>query len=263
MLEESQFSWVDRRACLEKLGNIPPEVFIDACLTAGSNVLETFPPLNNPTVYTQGYSIPDAVQLLNTSGRSVRGVCTQYQEDDPKKEGNYLDRYHRAITGIRHHIVVTKDGRVERLDDQHAPDDVTVIIGIRLPEELNMYLFRGMVRPRILNWLTKSSILILAPYDGGDSAEYRKLVQQQLRPWREQALCLLAESMARYYQNTKITTQLWFDPTSSQTFTPKDFFPTMSSTLRSWRVKEDFMVKQKQKLEVRISTTRSVSQSSY
>ena len=255
MLEDSHFSWVDRRTCLEKLGNIPPEVFIDACLTAGSTLLDTFPPLKNSALYSQGYSIPDAVQLLNASGRSVHAVCSHYQEDPlvkppDVKSPDYLDLYKRAVAGIRHHVVVRKDGSVERVNDQHAPDDVHDILGIRIPEELNMYLFRGMIRPRLLNWLIKSRILILAPYDGGDSAEYRKLVQQQLRPWREQALSLLADSMTRYFHNTKITTQVWFDPSYNHTFTPKDVLPSMSFTLRFWRVRDDLLLEQKQKLEV-------------
>lgn len=250
-VDNSTFSWIDRRDCLDQLGHISPEVFMDACILAGSNLIDTFPPLRDTEVYGQGYSIRDAVGLLMTNGRNIPALCTQYQNDKAVKRMDYLDRYKRALTGIKHHVVVTKDGNVETLDAKHTPDDVHDCIGQRLPEELNMYLFRGMIRPRVLNWLTSGTILIAAPFDGGDSVEYQNLVKEYLQPWRKQALALLAYSCHRYYQKKDITTKFWFGEQHEQKFNITDLPSGLKDTLRSWHVTQDLITERQQALEVR------------
>lgn len=249
-MDASTFSWIDRRDCLDQLGHISPEVFIDACILAGSNLIDTFPPLKDAEVYGQGYSIRDAVGLLMSNGRSITAICTQYQNDKGVKRMDYLDRYKRVLTSVRHHIVVTKSGSVETLDAKHAPDDVHDCIGQRLPEELNMYLFRGMIRPRVLNWLTSGTIWVAAPYDGGDSPEYQNLVKEQLQPWRKQALALLAYSCHRYYQRKEITVKFWFGEQHEQKFNIGDLPAGLKDTLRSWHVSNEVITARQQALEV-------------
>ena len=262
LLEESRFHWIDRRACLEELGHVSADIFVDACLLAGSTLLRTFPPLENPTVYSKGYSIRDVVNLIISCGRNVTSVCAHYQDDTQVKQLDYLNRYRRAVTAIRHHVVITRDGNVETLDSKHAPSDVHDCIGQRLPEELNMYLSRGMLRPRVLNWLTCGTILVTAPYDGGNSREYQHLVRSQLEPWRRQALCLLSDSVHRYYQRKEITTKFWYEEDYVANFNLKDLLPSPKNTLRTWHVKEDVLFAQHSKLEVRCNPIQAVSVSS-
>lgn len=255
-LEGSSFEWIDRRTCLEQLGReqhgrIPVDVFINACLLAGSNLLPTFPPLNNLALFSKGYSIRDVVNLVVSCGNSITQVCGQYSNDPHMKDVDYSDRYKRALTSIKHHIVITKEGDVETLDKEHAPQDVHDCIGQRLPEELNMYLSRGMLRPRVLNWLTSGKILLDAPYDGGDSVDYRNLVKVQLEPMREQALSLLADSVNRYYQRKEISTRVWFDSLYEAKVNIKDLLPSPKDSISQWNLRGDAIVEQRRKLAVR------------
>lgn len=158
------------------------------------------------------------------------------------------------MTSIRHHVVITKDGDIETLDKEHTPSDVHFCIGQRLPEELNMYLSRGMLRSRVLNWLTSGTILVTAPFDGGDSIEYQTLVKTQLEPMRRQALSLLADSVNRYYQRKEITTRLWFDQEYEAKFNIKDLLPSPKDSLSRWNVKGSMIVEQRRKLKVRRTT---------
>lgn len=249
-IDDSHFTWIDRRNCLDEFNRVSSEVFIDACLLAGSNLLPVFPPLENTAVYTQGYSFRDAVNLINTCGRSAIGAVNHYQEDPRVKEADYVDKFRKTLAGIRHHIVITRDGKVETLDAEHAPSDVHDCIGQRLPEELIMYLLRGMLRPRVLNWLTSGTILIPAPFDGGDSAEYQNLVKTKLDPRRRQALCLVADSMNRYYQHTEIVTRVWFDPTYQEKFKVGDLPTSSKKSLKSWMVKEALISEMQHQLQV-------------
>lgn len=248
--ENSTFQWIDRRICLEELGRIPVDVFVDACLLAGSKFLNPFPPMENPALFSKGYSMRDVINLIMTCGQSVTQVCTQYSNDPAVKEVDYLDRYKRALTVIKHHIVITKDGEIEALDKERAPLDLHDCIGQRLPEELNMYLSRGMIQTRVLNWLTSGTIYITAPFDGGDSIEYQNLMKNQLEPMRRQVLSLLADSVHRYYQRKEITTKLWFDPSYEAKINIKDLLPSRKDLLSKWNVKGDVIVEQRRKLEV-------------
>lgn len=258
--ENSTFRWIDRRTCLEELGGIPGEVFSDACLLAGSKILRPFPPLTNPTMFSKGYSIRDVVNLIMSCGRSLTQVCAQYSTDPTMKDIDYLDRYKRAVTTIRHHIVITKEGDIETLDQENAPFDAHDCIGQRLPEELNMYLSRGMIQPRVLNWLTSGKIYVTAPYDGGDSTEYQNLVKTQLEPMRKQALSLLADHVHRYYQRKEITTKLWFDQEYESSFNIKDLLPSPKEALSKWNVKGDIILEQRRKLEVNRNSFKGETQ---
>ncbi|KAI4260601.1 MAG: hypothetical protein LQ352_000162 [Teloschistes flavicans] len=243
--EDSEFSWVDRRTCLEELGHLPAEVFIDSLLLAGSRYLPSFPPLKGTN---KGYTIRDVATLVAGSGCSVVSLCNQYPDDASIQHLDYVDRYKRAVTSIRHHVVITMEGDIEPLDKANAPSDVHDCLGQRLPEELSMYLSCGLIRPRVLNWLASGKILIPAPYDGGDSKVYQDLVRKDLEPMRRQALSLLADSLNRYYQRKEISTSYWYDLTDVERVNIKDLLPTPKDSLASWNLKEEDVLNRQQAL---------------
>lgn len=206
-------------------------------MLASTSLIPTkFPPL---TVLdkSNGQLIGEAVQMIGSAGGSVARLCARYPDFAVKEV--YLDQYKRAITGVKHHVVITADGDVETLDKAHAPSDAHECISLRLPEELYMYLSRGMIQPRVLNWLTSGTIIIAAPLAGEDSETYRNLVKNQLDPLRRQALCLLTEPIHRYYHTKDISTKLWFDPDSNTRFTSRDIIPSPRDSVSKWNVKSD------------------------
>ena len=237
--EISKFQWIDRRDCLAMLGSIPANVFIDSLMLAGSDLLPGFPPLENETVYRRPFTMRNVVEMIISCGGSVARLCAQYSNDLAVK-GVYLDQYKRALTRIRHHVIVTDEGDVDILDKENAPDDAHECIGLRLPEELYMYLSRGMLRPKILNWLTSGKISITQPLAGGDGRPYQHLVKVQLDPLRRQALSLLTEPIHRYYRSRDITTNLWFDSIYDGKFNMRDVSSPRDS-LSKWNVKNNLI----------------------
>lgn len=237
--ENSSFWWIDRRDCLTGLGDIPTHVFVDALMLAGSSLLEPFPPLQDPTLYRKSFSFRDVTDLLVNNGGSVARLCGQYPAN-PVINGVYLDQYKRAATRVKHHVIMTAEGDVEILDKTHAPDDAHDCIGLRLPEELYLYLSRGMLRPRVLNWLTSGNISITQPLAGGDGQAYQDLLKHKLDPLRRQALKLLTEPIHRYYQSRDMTTKLWFDLNYEGKFNMKEV-PSARDALAKWNVKNDLI----------------------
>lgn len=254
LLEASVFRWIDRQTCLDELGRISPDLFDDALLLAGSRLLRRFPPLENQAIFGKTFSIPDTVNLIMSSGRSVAQLCNQYSGDPLLKELDYLDNYRRVVTSVKHHIIITKDGDIEPMDKDRAPSDVHDCVGQRLPEELNMYLSRGMVRSRVLNWLASGKVLVAAPNDGGDSVSYQNLVRTQLEPLRKQALSLLADSLNRYYQRKEITTRYWFDHSTVTKFNIKDLLPSPKDSIAAWNVNDKMIFEQQQALKASTKT---------
>lgn len=247
-LENSKFAWISRRSCEEDLGRISKDIFVDACLLSGSSMLPTFPPLENPQ-YNRRYTIRETVDMLVSLGKNVTAVCAHYQDDSQVREMGYLDKYRRTRMSIKHHVVLTADGNIELQDKEHAPGDVHEFIGQRLPEELYFYLSRGVIGPRSLEWLTSGVINLLPPLDGGESEEYRKLVRDQLTPWRTQSLGLLAHSLHRYYQRKDITVRCWFEE-KTKSISLKDVQSPQES-IAAWHV-DDLIIKDKAtKLKVR------------
>lgn len=238
-LETSTFWWIDRRECLVELGNIASHTFVDALMLAGSGLLRAFPPLLDRSVYRKAFTIRNVADLIVTSGGSVARLCGQYAAN-PSVKDVYLDEYKKAATRVKHHVIMTAEGDVEILKKDDAPDDAHDCVGLRLPEELYMYLSRGMLRPRVMNWLTSGTITITQPLAGGDSKAYHDLVKTQLDPLRRQALKLLTEPIHRYYQSREITTRLWFENDYEAKFNMKEV-PSNRETLSKWNVKNDMI----------------------
>jgi len=238
--EKSQFSWLSKRVCRDELGKISNEMFVDACMLSGSSFLSTFPPLENPQFYRKSFTIRDSINLMNTLGRNVTGVCTHYQDDPQVQQSDYLDRYRRGSMAVKHHVILTDDGRVEPLNLERAPSDIHEFIGQRLPEELYFYLSRGVIGPQVLDWLTSGQLMENPPLDNGDSEEYRSLVRDKLANIRTQALSLLAQHLARFYNNKNVTVRFWFDNNLSRTLTHKGLVPPPFELSAAWNVHEDF-----------------------
>ena len=206
-------------------------------MLSGSSLLPVFPPLTDPALYRKPFTIRNVTDLIVSSGGSVARLCAQYPAV-PFIKSVYLPQYKKAATRIKHHVVMTAEGDVEILDKEHAPDDVHDCIGLRLPEELYMYLSRGMLRPRVLSWLTSGTISITQPLAGGDGKAYQDLVKIQLDPLRRQTLKILTEPIHRYYQSRDMTTTLWFDPSYDGKFNMKEV-PSSKEALSKWNVKND------------------------
>ena len=208
-------------------------------MISGSGLLPSFPPLLDPTLYRKGFTLRNVIDLIVSSGGSVPKLCTQYSTVPIVKE-IYLEEYKKAITRVRHHVIMTADGDVEILDKEHAPSDTHDCIGLRLPEELYMYISRGMLRPRVLNWLTSATVDLPQPLAGGDSIACQDLVKTQLDPLRRQALKLLTEPIHRYYQSREITTKVWFDSEYEAKFNMKEV-PSNRERLSKWNVRNNLI----------------------
>ena len=233
--EQSDFTYIKVQDCMFKLGNVSRHVFVETLMLAGSSLLSPFPPISNLALYPKGASINKLTDLISLWGGSIPRLCAQYPSDSAIKD-DYLDQYKRATTIVKQQAIMTADGEIESLHKADAPDDVHECIGLRLPEELYMYLSRGMLRPRVLNWLTTGTINIAQPLAGGDSEAYQNLVRTQLDPLRRQALSLLTEPIHRYYHTKEIRTKLWFDPDYEGKFNMREL-PSMRELLSKWNVK--------------------------
>ncbi|KAI9718407.1 MAG: hypothetical protein M1812_004128 [Candelaria pacifica] len=232
-----QFTWLSRSKCQEDLGKISDDMFVDAGLLSGSSLLPSFPPLENPALYRKPYNIRDVVSMLTTLGKSVAAVCTHYQDDPHVQHLAYLDRYKRGRSAVKHHVVLTADGRVAPLDGENAPSDVHEFIGQRLPDELYFYLSRGIISSRVLEWLTSGVIWEAPPLEGGESEEYRNLIRTQLIPIRTQTLSLLAHSVNRYYQTKEVRLRFWFDRDNDEIIRLKNVASPRDIT-SGWKVKQ-------------------------
>ncbi|KAI9850063.1 MAG: hypothetical protein M1838_006143 [Thelocarpon superellum] len=235
--EHVQFRWLSKSLCQQELGKLSTDLFIDVCMLSGSSFLPTFPPLTNPALYRKPFTIRDTTNMMMAVGPSVTAVCTHYQDEASVQQSDYLDKYRRSRMAVKHHVVLTDDGKVQPLNVELAPSDVHEFIGQRLPEELYFYLSKGLVGPRVLNWLTSGELMEHPPLDGGESDEYRRLVRTQLAPLRMQSLALLSQPMSRFYHRKDVTARFWFDKEIRDVLSHREVVPTPRERVASWKVK--------------------------
>ncbi|KAL9073520.1 MAG: hypothetical protein Q9157_004725 [Trypethelium eluteriae] len=233
--QQGDFMWLTRRACLEGLGNVPSDVFVDACMLSGSAFLPTLPQLeaNNSRKPTK---IKAALDLMNSFGRSGINVCLHYQDDPQFRQMDYLDRYRRSRLAVKHHAILTKDGKIELFDQTSAPGDSHEFIGQRLPDEVYFYMSKGLVGPRVLNWRTIGEIAQGPPLDNGDSNDYQRFVRSQIIPLRVSALSALSHYLHRVYVHKDVMLRVWFDRNNTNPLIMRDAADP-KPVLAGWNVK--------------------------
>jgi len=243
-----EFTSIKRSACMADLGNISSDMFVDACLLFGSALLPTIPQLNSQS-QRKPSGLRRAVDMIMGLGHTGVDVCVHYQDDPQLRAMNYLDRYKRARLAVKHHVVLTAEGKVEPFDVKSASGDMHDIIGRRLPDEMYFYLSRGVIGPRVLNWRTAGEIIELPPLDNGDHEEYRAFVRDQLTELRKTTLSLLSHSLHRFYQHSDVTLRCWFDPSNARIIGMKDL-PDPKPLLASWNYKGDLVADDPDKYKV-------------
>ncbi|EXJ94200.1 hypothetical protein A1O1_02593 [Capronia coronata CBS 617.96] len=234
-LQRLSLNLVSRAVC-EDILKVSSDTLRDAQLLLGTSFTPTFPVLEGMAT-SKSTGVVDAISLLNGAGRSVIQLCN-YHRDHPQVQAlKYADRYKKAIMTIKHHVIMEKNGVVAPLNFDEAPGDVHEFVGQRLPEELFFYISRGLVAPRIPNWLTSGDIVLSLPGGVLDSEPYRKLVIELLNPFRTEALKILAESLHYYYQSRIIKVDPWIpQDTSSLTIEIRNT-PSWKGKLTQWRVR--------------------------
>lgn len=232
--EKSQFSWITLQACRDEIGAVSKEVFLDACLLLGSPFLPTFPLLGH------GYpnrtlNIREAVSLLHSVNRDPVALCEHYRDDQRIRDSRYADQYQRAVVLIKNHVIIEESGHCRQLNFESSPNDLHVLIGQRLPEELYYYLKEGLIGPQIPNALTTGDFFIPFPVGVAETEPFRQLVGSGLNPLRTQALALLSNSLHRFYQIKSITVRLWDEDKSDKVINLRDLH--VKETVAPWKVK--------------------------
>ncbi|PGH19435.1 hypothetical protein AJ80_03936 [Polytolypa hystricis UAMH7299] len=233
-----QFTWITKQVCQDDLGRLSNEQFVDFCLLLGSPYLRTFPPFENPSYPGKGVNIREAVALFNNSGRTALGLCTQFEDDRRVHDLQYADRFKRAYMTVKHHVIMDTEGKVGPLDPENVSSDLHELIGQRLPEELYFYMSNGILGAQVPNWLTSGELVIALPLGTEDTEVYRRLVGEQLMPIRTQSLCLLSNSLHRFYQTKAISIRPWFDEKSERSINLKDL-PSVKDLVVSWKIQSE------------------------
>ncbi|KAL1966789.1 hypothetical protein VTN77DRAFT_3754 [Rasamsonia byssochlamydoides] len=258
--ESSQFFWITKQACQDDLGRLSSEQFLDFGLLLGSRFLRTFPPFENPAYPGKTLNIRDALAMFNGAGRNALTLCAQFEEDRRVQELQYLDRYKRAYMTVKHHVFIDVDGKVGPMDPERAPSDMHELIGQRLPEELYYYLSKGVLGPNIPNYLTSGEVVVPLPLGVEDSEIYRHLASDLLMPIRTQAICLLSNSLHRFYQTKVINVRTWFDESTDRSINLKTL-PSVKETIQSWKIRSEQFPEGVKKLQAPRASFKFATQS--
>lgn len=226
--EAKRVYWVQLDTCLEKL-RLQPDQFNDLMLLSGTSIL---PPIPEIDVDTPISKIVAARNLLSRANMSGYTACQQAHAEE------YLLAYQKAIFAIKHAVSMDPKGTVQTKDAKNIPLDGHEFLGQKLPEEIYLYISRGLVGPQVLNGRTKSQILETSPLDGGSSQAYRDLVRQKLNPIRVQTLALLSQPLHRWYSRTDVTLTCWFDNEKKPLGVPDATNSEPSASADTWHVQE-------------------------
>lgn len=246
--EGFQFSWITKQTCQEELGKLSNEQFVEFSLLLGSPFLRTFPPFDTGFA-GKGLNLHNALSMFNNAGRSALALCAQFEEDRRVQDIQYDDRFKRAFMTVKHHIIMDLDGKVGPLDPDNASSDLHELIGQRLPEELYFYISKGILGPQVPNWLTSGEMLVELPLGTEDFPIYRRLAGELLTPIRTQSMCLLSNSLHRFYQTKAISLRMWYEEKGEKTISLKDV-PSVKESIMHWRLQTDKLPESVRKLQV-------------
>lgn len=259
--DPSQFFWITKQTIQDELGRLSNDQFLDLGLLLGSPFLQPFPIFENNGFQNKGASVRDALPMFNSAARSALGLCAQFEEDRRMQELHYTDRYKRAFMTVKHHVYIDVDGKVGPMDPENTSSDMHELIGQRLPEELYFYISKGIIGSDVPNYLTSGEVLISQPVGVEDSEIYRQVVGSILTPIQTQSICLLSNSLHRFYQTKVIHVRPWYDEKSDTSINLKTL-PSVRETIQSWKIRTDQLPEGLKKLQVSLALTTMLLHSS-
>ena len=167
---------------------------MDACLlTGGVYDCPVLPGLAG-SLTTMGpiFTFERAFDLLRTYTHGIN-VIRELSPDHPE----YVDRFART-KGILTYMPIIKDnGTVETLSKKNIPNNIAMLITPRLANEIYFYISRHLVGTNMYNLLISDHLKVPAPLDGGESQEYKNLLNDMI-PLRTTCLSLLAGHSNRF-----------------------------------------------------------------
>lgn len=169
-----------------------------------------------------GFPPLDEILLSLSSGSGSAGQQSQTSQQQPQ-------------------TLATQDSESQRKEfKQDVPRDIHEFVGQRLPHEYYFYQSIGLVEPKLLETVVFDNYLELPPLDGGNSDQYKALVNSQTNfDLKNKTLNLFTSSMPRYFQVKRIYYVKWFDNRNPRNF---DFRTTKPLFLKL----AHYLVKQQQ-----------------
>lgn len=235
----NRVTFCDKASILAFLQGITDEQFLDAYLFAGNEFCPIVPILEpNPPSEYSAYRMRAAADVVRQNGT---GYLALNGNPMLEKRPRYLEEWLRARALFRHHPYLNTDGDVVLARDDKAPSDVARVIGARLPRELYFYISRGVLEPHLINALLSGVWRENVPLDGGETREYRSLLDG-LNEIRVQCMNLLhgSKQLHHYYEKKPVITNMWFqDQRNTEDTIERLDFPLYDS-LKGWRVNATF-----------------------
>lgn len=176
------------------------EAFMDACLLAGGVYDCPIFPNIAPSLAPMGavFILERAFDLLRTYVHGII-VIRELSSDHPE----YADRFARTKGILTYMPIIKDDGTVETLSKKNVPNNIALLITPRLANEIYFYISRHLVGTNMYDLLISDHLKVRAPLDGGESQEYKNLLNEMI-PLRTTCLGLLAGHSNRFLHHKRL-----------------------------------------------------------
>ncbi|CCG81031.1 XPG I-region protein [Taphrina deformans PYCC 5710] len=226
-------TFCDKSAILGLLQGINEDQFLDAYLFAGNDFCPIVPILEpNPPSEFSAFRMRAAADVVRQNGT---GYLALHGNPVLEKRPNYLEQWLKAKALFKFHPYLNLAGDVVLSKEDKAPSDVARVIGARLPREVYYYISRGLIEPQLIDTLLSGVWRESPPLDGGDSREYRRLLEE-LDDIRVKCMDLLhgSKQLHHYYEKKVVVTKKWYRGNTSEAIEKLD--SPVYNDLRTWQV---------------------------
>ncbi|SHO77073.1 Similar to S.cerevisiae protein MKT1 (Protein similar to nucleases that forms a complex with Pbp1p) [Malassezia sympodialis ATCC 42132] len=226
-LRQGKFQFASKRAMLRELQCGEAE-FLDTVLLAGMEYCSTFPALQDEStglMHTPGAPGIRALSMLVKQSRGGFMLCSQFAEHPMVAKTAYLDQFCHARAMIKFSLVLSPDGGVvvplplalhEKGPKPEIPSDLHEIFSFRLPDQVLLYLSRGLISSSVLGSLLSGYVIESAPLDNGDTEEYRQFVREYLTEGATSPRCVAIAracgALHPFWRQRKVSAVYWFQP---------------------------------------------------
>ncbi|KAI9176128.1 hypothetical protein H9P43_006493 [Blastocladiella emersonii ATCC 22665] len=199
------FTWVDRAAVLASLG-LSRSQFLDACILAGFDWIETYTPLVSDPNWQ--FTWPTLASLFQTLGLGL--AIIQNIHDDASRF-TYPDKFARVRCAVKHHLVLTTSGTIAPLEPASAPADLHEVFGPRPPAHAVRALVHGGVGPSLINSAAFAALYEMAPMCNGETPEFHAWVRRWAQSLVDAANAMVGAWDPRWAANTRsVALRPWF-----------------------------------------------------
>ncbi|PVV01050.1 hypothetical protein BB560_004547 [Smittium megazygosporum] len=192
--ESSEFVFLKKSSLMSSL-EMNNNQFLDTCILSG---IATGFTIETPSDFHADQ------ELIKAHKNGISAIVNKTRHLSHKQQSEYTEEFCRCKCEILNNPVLHEDGTVKPLNLTTSPNDLHLVIGHMLPQELYQLFCAGIITSSMLNVILSGTLDVPHPLANGDLTNYKLLLFYTVSPIYTRGLAMILPYMHSFFKTKKV-----------------------------------------------------------